>query len=462
MTMFFILIVLAALWLAVVWLALPVDLAALALPSLVSLHVAPPALAVLSGLMCKRMWQWNTARLEKARAGELAAQETTRLTAEAAAREAELARRRAFLDCRAAWLAVPGKPGWFMDELPQCRILEQDANTLRESGRKAALSSSLREVFDAALAQCEAFAFLPLYLSQACRHDELELVRKAWQEALREAFPDGKDAPSPDCRRLPDADEPLSDRVLALFENDPAMPAMWLVGMDSLLEEGIEDESKTGIEPGHAVAALVLSRPNLVLVEADAIEKPDMSDPYIPHWERGQGGRDAPQWGSVPPGLRARLWALPPFARLHRSRASFLQINPARIVTGARQLRKSIDAALMDAALRDPPPLGGCKADEPEPLELGYLIHNCGSDDDPVASKRLVSVTSALRGFDCRMDLEMTGNVFAEHGDTGAACPVLMLAEAAMCAAFMQLPVMLAESEGADRMCIGIVRPAAG
>jgi hypothetical protein len=60
--------------------------------------------------------------------------------------------------------------------------------------------------------------YLPLYLlPDHAGNTAMELVRKAWQEALTAKFRYGKDAPVPDCRRLPGADEPLSERVLALF-----------------------------------------------------------------------------------------------------------------------------------------------------------------------------------------------------------------------------------------------------
>jgi hypothetical protein len=350
--------------------------------------------------------------------------------------------------------------------MPQCSVLEQDADALRRQGREAALSSSLRKVFDAGLSQCEALGYLPLYLlPDHAGNTAMELVRKTWQEALAAKFPHGKDAPVPDCRRLPGADEPLSERLLALFEAEPTMPAIWLLGVDSLLAHGAQTDDgsgDSGIEPGHAVAALVLSRPDLVLVKEDTVERPDDADPYRPYWERGQGGREAPQWGKVPPSLRVQLWGLLPFARLHRSRALSLQGDTARIRTRARQLQGLIETVLVDAGLLESPPPGGSEAKAFEPPDVGYLIHNSGAEDDPVASNRLVSLTAALRGFDCPMDLDRACNALAEHGDTGAARGALMLAEAAVRAALAQLPVMVADWGGEDRVCVGMALPVSG
>lgn len=172
-----------------------------------------------------------------------AAREQARKAADDVGRETELAHRRAFLDCRAVWLAVPKAPDGFAGGMPQCCVLEQDAAALRQEGREVALSSSLRDVFDAALSQCEALGYLPLYLlPDHAGNTTVELVRKVWQEALTAKFPHGKNAPVPDCRRLPGADEPLSERVLALFEAEPTMPAMWLIGMDSLLAHGAQTD----------------------------------------------------------------------------------------------------------------------------------------------------------------------------------------------------------------------------
>jgi len=57
--------------------------------------------------------------------------------------------------------------------------------------------------------------------------------------------------------------------------------------MDSLLED-VPDTigGTTAIKMGHAIAAMILSRLNLTFTEADTIENPDMSNPYLPHWER--------------------------------------------------------------------------------------------------------------------------------------------------------------------------------
>ena len=463
-TVFLLIVVLTVAWWCVVWLVQPVNLAALSPPLLIALHVLPPVLPVIAWLIGKLTWKWNVTRKEKAHATEQTEQKETERKVKTAEREAELAQRRAYIDCRAAWLAVPETPRWFMDALPQCQILEQDADTLRNSDRETALSSSLRQVFDAALSQCKALAYLPLYLLPD--HDDetaLELVRSMWQEAMREIFPDEKDVPLADCRCLPDGQEPLPDRVLSLFENEPTMPALWLLGMDSLLENTARtnDGGRQKSKSGHAVAALVLSRSDLVLGKADTIEKPDLSNPLIPHWERDQGYRDAPHWGNIPPALREQFWGFLPIACVHRSRALSLQDTPARIEAGARQFRGLIENVLIDAALHDPPPLDGSKAKNPESLDFGNLFHNYDRDNDPVSRSRVTSITSALEDFGCWMNMDMIGNVLTEHGDTGAACSALMLAEAAMCTVIAQQPVMVAEWGKADRVSVGLVRPAA-
>lgn len=423
MKMIFFLFVLTVAWCGAVWFALPIDLTLLDPARFVLLHLAPPVVVVLSGVISSRARRWNVERRKKAREEASAAREQARKAADEAERETELARRRAFFDCRAVWLAVPRAPDWFVDGMPQCSVLEQDADALRRQGREAALSSSLREVFEAALSQCEALAYLPLYLLPD--HEggtAMELVGKVWQEALSGKFQHGKNAPVPDCRRLPGADEPLSERVLALFEAEPAMPAMWLIGMDSLLAEGAQADDggdDSGIEPGHAVAALVLSRPDLVLVREDAVERPDDANPYPPYWERGKGDREAGQWGKVPPSLRIQLWGLLPFARLHRSRALSLQGDAARIRPRARQLQGLIESVLIDAGLLELPPSGGGEARASGEPDVEYLFHNSGAEDDPAASNRLVSITTALRSLDCCMDLDRACNVLAGHGETG-------------------------------------------
>jgi len=445
---FLLLIVLAAVWVGVVWLALPINLAAFDVPSLVSLHVAPPVLVVFVWQACKRVWSWNAARQERIRAAEVAAKEEEERAAKAAAFEAELTQRRAFIECRAAWFATTAIPEWLMDESPQRQSFKLDADALRGGRREAALSSSLQQVFEAALSHCMSMAYLPFYL---LHESDIGIARKVWQELLPE-LPDSNPVTTPDFRCLPDSDDPLPDRLIALFESEPNIPALWLIGMDSLLENAPEP----GIEPGHAVAAIIVSRPNLTLSEVDTIEKPDESNQLIPHWERDYREGSA-LWERIPPALREEfLQIFPPFATLHRARTLSLQGDENRIPRMERKFRGLIEPVLIDAALRDPPPIDEGEAKEPEPLDLGHLFHNCGPDSDRASVRRVMSILSALQDFDCQTD---KSNVLTEHGDTGAASPVLMLAEAAACAAITQLPVMVAESGPEDRVDIGIVRP---
>jgi hypothetical protein len=127
-------------------------------------------------------------------------------------------------------------------------------------------------------------------------------------------------------------------------------------------------------------------------------------------------------------------------------------------MTIERLFREAVEAALVDAALREP----DGKAQGGEPPDLGCLLHNYSAESDPAANHRVTPVTSALNGFDCWLKSDTVRNIYAEHGDTGAAAPALLLAEAAMCAASAQTPVMVATSRGGNKVCVGVVRPGAG
>lgn len=450
MAIFFMLFCLTFAWWCVLWFAVGVDFAALTTPAIVLLHVAPPLLAVMLLVSARSAWKWKTAKRERERTADIDRQEEAKRKAEDETKEAEIAKRRAFVECRAAWLTVTDSPEWFTGELDQSEIIVEDVDALDDLHRETVLSLSLRKLFEMALTQCKALAYLPLYLMYG--HEDVAIAREVWQEALTAAFPD--DAPTPDFRLFPDAAEPLTDRIIAMFENDPEMPAIWLIGMDSLLE-GMTGSSAPEIKPGHAVAALILSRPSLVLDESDTIEERE-ADPHRPFWEQEHGYRQAPQWGSVPPAMRGVLLEMTPLTTLHRSRALNLQ-EITRPIIMSQRLHAVIQNALIDAGLLDLP--GGAETKEPEPLDLGFMVHNAGADSDPITGQRLASVVAALNDFECPMDVDLSANVLAEHGDTGTACPTVMLAEAAISAAQAQLPVMVAGWVGAQRLDIGFVLP---
>ncbi|MCL1860330.1 MAG: hypothetical protein FWG52_02170, partial [Proteobacteria bacterium] len=130
-----------------------------------------------------------------------------------------------------------------------------------------------------------------------------------------------------------------------------------------------------------------------------------------------------------------------------------------------RQLHEAIQEALVYAGLRELPfknkeaqdeqakPVEKPKPTEPKPLELGWLVHNAGSDG-------IGALASSLGDFGCEFDLfAESSNLEKEVGDVGATRSMLMLAEALTRASQLQQPVLVAEFEGTCRVAIGLTCP---
>ncbi|MDR3212514.1 MAG: hypothetical protein LBT71_01130 [Azoarcus sp.] len=476
-------ILLALLWWAALWFALPigVDLFQLSPGALLMWHGAPPLTAAALWWVSRRVWARRTDRRKKA--AEETRKEEQEKTREAArqAHQQKLAQRCACVECRAVWVAVPDIPEWYKG-FPACVLLQQDAEQVRGAGRETALSASLEQVFREALQQYEALAGLPLYIASGdCRPEQ---VAEAWQRALAVARNDIASEPSrPDCGLLPGEGDIVS-RVLDLFERDPALPAFILLGMDSPLGDAPEDDDfavvrqarQQGPRPGHAVAAMLLSRPGLnVLSAGETAPDGDEGDPNMqPYWERHRDEPGKFQW-RVP--LPADFWALMPLATLHRLRRT------SRAGAMTRRIGEALEDAQIDAGLRDWPfrdkefvedgaPVKNeepgenevpSPSDEAGLLDLGWLVHNAGDVKEVETASRLVSITGVLRDFGREIDpLTEAGNVVSEHGDTGAARDMLMLAEALIRAARLRKPALTVMFGDDGNVSLGFARPVGG
>ena len=470
---------LTVLWWAAIWLALPVDWLQGSLLSLAGLHAGSPALLVAAWWAGKRAWGWQKARVEKRVKAAETANSEAQFADGKATHEAKLNHRRAYLQCRAVWAEFTQIPEWATAWANQCVLLEQIPKTIEGIGRKAALSASLERVFEAAFQQNHATAWLPVILVGQDK-SQLGLVEQAWCSVLAQC---GNDHPSQFTGSLLQSDPgALFDHLLAQFEADPTLPAVIVIGMDSPLADAapLPQTGTKGL--GHAVVAVLLSRPNLADPgEAEAEAQPDDEtddDPNMqPYWERERGkalNAHLTQWERIPPPLRQGFWSLFPLAALHRPVTADVQgLN--RNSTKAQRVQNAILDALINADLRDLPfqgqapdaPAGSDEAPKTEtakppktkeaeaPELFGGLVHNCGSNKIPV-------LATAIRDIGSEIDVISDGcHLTEEHGDVGMAESVLALAEALILAMQRQTPVLTALCNEKDSFNIGFTCPIA-
>jgi hypothetical protein len=459
------------LWWAALWYVLPLDLRTLSTPALLGLHAGPPLLTEAAWFAFKRL---RALRVKKAKeAAEKTGETQKQAETEAArlAREEAMRHRRAHAECRALWLDVTKTPDWMADAPKQCTLSERAADEVRGSGSQAVLGGALQRIFEAIL-ENGLLAWLPVYLIPGNDPDSdarrLEWLERAWRQAATVKV-SGGEAP-PRLGMLP-GEGTVTARAITLFENNPELPALLLLGMGSPLADDAADEpeapeaaddSPKQTAPGHAVVAALLSRPGLALpkdLEIAAVEERKKISAYAPYWERANVSveRPVPGWGGMPAKLLpVFLETLEPFATLHRAHPV---LCPARGYLHA--LQRTIEDVLVDGGLRKiPEDQKPAEAESPGPPDLGWIVHNDGEGDAQDIAARYVRLTAGLSAAGCEMNvLEEANNLDEDHGDVGAARGALIMAEALIRAAQLQKPVLAAEFGEKDNVVIGLARP---
>ena len=471
--------ILAALWCGLLWFGLPQEWTQgyLRSPSLLTLivaHAGPPFFVATAWKLVQLVWGWRVNRASNTAVKKESRKKQTALETAQTAHQKELARLRARVDCRAIWAAVSEIPKWFGDGVAQCALIPQDTKEIHQAGREAALIPSLRSVFERALMECEAAPFLPVMLATSDPAHQ-GWTKQAWHEVMTargiEHYPSQSFAVLPVPPVVADETKPsssLPERLITLFEENPDLPAVILVGMDSPMADSpppsmflVDPEEARKPKPSHAVVALLLSRPGLSApggeIDSTVVPVRD-ADPYTPFWEREQHTKrtaalDTPGWGRVPLPLRpAFLQTCPPIATLHRT-STIPTPGPKRRIL-IEQLHQTSEKALIHAGLRDLPFEGNPPPPEaPESLLSGWLIHN-------VIPMRLGLVTNAFLAHGHELEpIKETSHIEDTHGDTGAARSVLMLAEALIRSVQLNLPVVVTEVSANESIHIGLVRP---
>ncbi|MDR3212505.1 MAG: hypothetical protein LBT71_01085 [Azoarcus sp.] len=306
-----------ALWWAVLWYVLPLDFSALSNSAMLGLHAAPPLLAEAAWFAFKRLRTLRAKRAKEAaeKTGEAKKQAETGTVS--AAREEALRHRRAHAECRALWLEMAGISDWLEKTPQRCTLFERSGNDVRGAGSKAVLTKALQQIFESVLDD-EPLIWLPVYLVPGNDPGDdarrLEWIEQAWRQTAAARGIETR----PRCALLP-GEGALAGRVIDLFENDPELPALILLGMDSLLADGTDDadDDTEAVDdpprraPGHAVAAMLLSRPGLVL-PADMKIAPERKEAgiYTPYWERGDlsTGPSVAGWGTTMARAAARTF----------------------------------------------------------------------------------------------------------------------------------------------------------
>jgi len=479
------LVALLALWVALLWFAIGIDLSKHGNVSLVAMHLLPP-LALWASWLGWRAWQTRKQAADTAAEAEAKRAALDKHRAESRKKfDQDLAERRAGVDFR--WLQVRDLSkqenteslAMTTDEMT-VTLLDEEMSEIADETPDAWPGVQLTELFAALLAQCPAALTFPVYLlgpSSRAFADQSRMVCAARESALSQletAWPQnialGAVLGLPRSNASP-------QELIDLCATQPELPGALVLAFESPLSNAQHGEEEPNPETkqreqwfgkaGQALVGMLLTAPALpsVLAQLGEIAPDGAHDVMTPFWERTQL---APGMISalapLPADWRQTLADMPMIAQLRRP--AWIEVEEkARPTQITQSLRRILEVAGINAALIEPQfDFDGDASEAPKkapPIQMSdsrWLVHNAGSID--ACGSRIGGIGLALSG--AGMDLDAVGeglNVVAQAGDCGRATPYLMLALAAIKTAELRKPTLVTFFQG-GQVGMSFVRPA--
>jgi len=465
------LIALLALWVALLWFVIGIDISKHGNLALVAIHLLPP-LTLWAGWMGWGAWCARKQAADQAAEAEAKRAELEKQRAASRAKfDQALAERRAPVDFR--WLQVRDVKGHGdMDHLSVSAegmaVMLHDAELaeMLEEAPGAWPGVQLTELFVDLLAQCPAALTLPVYVlgpSDRAFAEQAEMVRAAREAALvqlEQAWPAnialGAVLGLPQSAASP-------QELIDLCANQPELPGVVMLAFESPLsnqaqreddEEALSNEAKQREQwlgkAGQALVGMLLTSPYLpgALAQLTEIAPDGAANVMTPYWERTQLAPGMVSFlASLPTDWRQALMDMPTIAQLRRP--AWIEVEEkTRPTQFTQNLRRLLELAGINAALIEPSFEFGGEAEAPPqapPLKLtdsAWLVHNAGGIN--VCGSRLAGVGLAMSeaGMDLGPVNEGT-NVVVHAGDCGRATPYLMLGLAVAKAAELQKPTLV-------------------
>lgn len=464
----FLLIAFFALWVALLWFAIGIDISKHGNVPLAAIHLLPP-LALWTGWLGWRAWRARRQDADQAAEAEAKRAESEKQRAASRAKfDQELAARRARVDFR--WLQMRDLTGHGDAALEE----------MADEAPAAWPDVQLTELFAALLAHCPAALTFPVYVlgpGDRAFADQAQMVRAAREAALSQG---GQDWPSglalgavlglPQSAASP-------QEMIDLFASQPGLPGALVLAFESPLSnqaqrdeeiDEMSDETKRREQwlgkAGQALVGMLLTSPDLPDVLARLAEIAP-ADAMTPYWDRVTLEPGMPTaLAALPPDWRNKLAGLPMIAQLRRP-AWIAMEETARPAQITQNLRRILERAGINAALIEPQfDIDGDASEAAQRTpsaqmsDSRWLVHNAGSVD--ACGSRIGGLGLALSGAGMDLDAVSEGSNVVEHaGDCGCATPYLMLALAAAKTAKLQKPVLVTFFQG-SQVAMSFVLPA--
>ena len=484
------LIVLLALWIALLWFVIGTDLSKHGNVLLAVIHFVPP-LALWAGGLWWHAWHARTKDAQQAAEQEAKRAALEKQRADSRAKfDQELAEWRARVDVR--WLQVrdlskhgDAKHLEISADGVEVLLIDAEMTAMADESPAAWPRAQLAELFRGLSALCPAALTFPVYVlgpSDRAFADQAEMVRAAREAAilqLEQVLPPkivlGAVLGLPQSMASP-------QELIDLFAHQPELPGMVVLAFESPLankaqDDNAGDEMSEAAEPreqwfgkpGQALMGMLLTSPHMprALAQLAEIAPDGANDVMTPYWERTQLAPGMiTALAPLPPDWRQALADLPPIAQL--CRPAWVEVDKKMRPTQFTQsLRRLLEQAGINATLIEPGFKFEGEADSeaapvpPEPPmtlnDSAWLVHNAGGI--AVCGSRLAGVGLALSeaGMDLAPVNEGT-NVVVHAGDCGRATPYLMLGLAVAKAAELQKPTLVTNFQ-AQQVTMSFVLP---
>jgi hypothetical protein len=481
------LLLLAAAWVAALWLLILPDFAKWSLPQLIGSHLGPPLLVWGGGVFWLRRRRERLANAAAEREAVAEAERQARLEEVRQQHFRQLEQQRFHCDCRAVAfsqvLASPEFPEPLMpeDEQVSCSLFAGLEDAEPEEALLDQLRPGLVEAMQTIYQGNPAAAVFPIYVqppAECSGEAVLACVREIRAGFVADAGLTSDMATVFDrALFLPDRGN-AADSVLSLFESDPELPGALVLAFDSpwwrdQISGADWDPSPERIEArrwlgqaGQGVVALLLTSRNLP--EQLAQLNPDgrrQHDALTPYWERDLVAGAQFLLSILDEPSLARLQQSTVLARIHRAGSQDFGPRQPRSMEFARGMQGLIERAQIHAALLEPAaPDGEVRAAETVVEECAsgsceWLIHNAGDVD--LAGNRLAALGVAL--YNRGIDLDPIGaatNITVRAGDFGLARSLAMLGMAVARVVDTGSHCLCAEFAGDSQLALYFAAPA--
>ena len=464
--------VLLALWVALLWFVIGIDLSKHGNVSLVAIHLLPP-LTLWAGWLGWRAWRERKQDADQTAEAEAKRAAAAQQRAESRASfDKDLAERRTRVDIR--WLQVldlskHGEAERLAGGGEDLQvILLDDEKTETAAETSAWPSKQLTEIFTALTTRCPAALTFPVYVlgpSDRAFAEHADMVQKARAAAVStmgSAWPteitlgavlglQQREASPQELIDLCATQAELPGAIVLAFESPRAKQAR---------TKTPEHEQWFG-KAGQALVGMLLTAPTLpdVLAKLQEIAPKGADDVMTPYWDRTQlASGMMTVLAPLPTDWRQALADMPTIAQLRRPAWVDLEEKKHR----NQNLSYLLEQAGVNAALIEPRFEAAVESEAElalpqKPSDSAWLVHNAGDLD--VYGDRLASVSMAMRSAGIALSLTHEGTNVVEHaGDCGCATPYLMLALAAAKTAELKKPSLVTHFQ-AKHVAMSFVLP---